>query len=987
MASSSNAGSIVERTYNTTVQYKPGKFQCGKMGDVYFSASSPALKERQNQRIMCLKDKHLHEFQEEKILKKVVSGQDGRQKIEKTSEYPYSIHVQLEMEFPNAAYGGSGSLVGPHHVLTCGHNIYDVKTGKWATKITVHPGRNGKSAPYGEATVTKAYTFDNYTSGKERTYDIAVLLLDRSVGKYTGWGGLCSAPDDSLRGATFNITGYPGDKGFDQMWSMSHKVKNVGKETFDYEIDTFGGQSGSAIWVKDMFGSVKIMGVHTLGGFDKNSGVRISKDKFIKLFQTTIANTYKIEKNQQISLSSSSPSSRQNSSNTLNNQFSNLSIGSSSSNSPKLSEQRYNQSNDNPHIHQANQNYPNASYGRGFNPQGGYAQHNYTAPVNSQTGTYGGMHTDNQYLNNSPTHYYNPHIHQANQNYPNASYGRGFNPQGGYAQHNYTPPVNSQTGIYGGIHTDNQYLNNSPTHYYNSHVNQPHYHQNHHLHASSNIHSTSSSSSLNSNHSLNINPTQTAQPSPLPSIALGKAVWEKHFKSVEGVQGPLPSNIEEILEGPTPFKVEGYSGNKVRDTHILVWIPEKVDGFPISLNGLKNLFNRYRYYNSSKMESAFGSLKLKKATWILSSKNVLVGSQDKTYDQQKKFLSTHAPETYSLPKGLELIAALLIYEKEMKKRVMTSYRLAYTRCQDGMCVGGFSGDGLCVSERSQVRVRNVGIACVQRFTDNQYLNNSPTHYYNPQFNQQHYQQNHHLHASSNIHSTSSSSSLNSNHSLNINPIQTTQSSPLPSIALGKSVWQKHFKSVEGVQGPLPSNIKEILDAPTPFKVEGYSGKVSDTHILVWIPEKVDGVAVSLDRLNTLFKYREYFEHVKKELGSQKLGKATWVLISKNVLEGSRKKTYNEQRQLMSAYASKGYTLPKALELTAALLIHEKENKEELLTGYHPSTYTLCQDSLNNNKWPVVIGGFDYNGLDVRNEWTDHQAVQFRGVVGARKFDA
>ncbi|WP_194848288.1 trypsin-like serine peptidase [Candidatus Neptunochlamydia vexilliferae] len=337
MASSSNinTGNIVERTYSTTVQYKPGKFQYGKMEDVYFSASSPPLKKEQNQRIMLLRDKKLNEFQEETVLKKVIPGQDGRQRIQKTSEYPYSIHVQLEMKFSDGTYGGSGSLIGPHHVLTCGHNVYDIKTKKWATKITAYPGRNEKSAPYGKATVIKAYTFNNYTNNKERAYDIALLLLDRSVGKYTGWGGLCSAPDDSLKGATFNITGYPGDKGLDQMWSMSHKIKSIEKEIFEYEIDTNRGQSGSAIWVKDEFGSVKIMGVHTLGGFDKNSGVRISKDKFTKLFQTTIANTYKIQKSQQSNLtpSSSSSSSSQNSSDAFINQFSDLSISSNPSNS------------------------------------------------------------------------------------------------------------------------------------------------------------------------------------------------------------------------------------------------------------------------------------------------------------------------------------------------------------------------------------------------------------------------------------------------------------------------------------------------------------------------------------------------------------------------------------------------------------------------------------------------------------------------------
>ncbi|MBF5059370.1 F-box protein [Candidatus Neptunochlamydia vexilliferae] len=198
--------------------------------------------------------------------------------------------------------------------------------------------------------------------------------------------------------------------------------------------------------------------------------------------------------------------------------------------------------------------------------------------------------------------------------------------------------------------------------------------------------------------------------------------------------------------------------------------------------------------------------------------------------------------------------------------------------------------------------------------------------------------------------------------------------------LGKREWKKHFKKVEGIEKPLPPNINKILSAPTPFKVEGYSGKVRDTHILVWIPEVVDGVTISLNGLNTLFKYGYYKDYVKNELGGQKLGKATWVLISKNILEGSRDKTYDEQKKIMSAYVSQGYSLPKALEVTAALLIHEKETKKRLLNN-DPWTYTRCQAWVTINREPVAIGGFAAGGLTVTSSrW----AYQPHGVVGVRK---
>ena len=111
-------------------------------------------------------------------------------------------------------------MVGPHHLLTCGHNVYDTKVKAWADEITVYPALNEAQAPFGFAKAIKAYTFSNWTERGERQYDIALLILDKSIGKETGWGGLLSEEDQELSKEEVNIYGYPGDKGFKQMWGM-----------------------------------------------------------------------------------------------------------------------------------------------------------------------------------------------------------------------------------------------------------------------------------------------------------------------------------------------------------------------------------------------------------------------------------------------------------------------------------------------------------------------------------------------------------------------------------------------------------------------------------------------------------------------------------------------------------------------------------------------------------------------------------------------
>jgi len=45
-----------------------------------------------------------------------------------------------------------------------------------------------------------------------------------------------------------------------------------------YDIDTFGGQSGSPIWQQTTELGLIAVGIHTTGGVSSNSGTRINQD-------------------------------------------------------------------------------------------------------------------------------------------------------------------------------------------------------------------------------------------------------------------------------------------------------------------------------------------------------------------------------------------------------------------------------------------------------------------------------------------------------------------------------------------------------------------------------------------------------------------------------------------------------------------------------------------------------------------------------------
>lgn len=226
----------------------------------------------------------------EKLLKRVNQNKDGRLPVETTVDWPYRIHGQLTMVYGEQnEYGGSGVLIGPHHVLTAGHCVYDFSKREWANSVSVYFGLNENSVPFEKTNVVKAYTFKQWKDKGDKDYDLALLLLDSSIGRIIGWSGIgCSMNEEAL-GMPVTITGYPADKGFTKMMTMTHNIKTTKHERFYYDIDTYGGQSGGGIWVNTGgFSGINpyVVGIHTCGEEspgEGNSGVRLSTNKFMQI--------------------------------------------------------------------------------------------------------------------------------------------------------------------------------------------------------------------------------------------------------------------------------------------------------------------------------------------------------------------------------------------------------------------------------------------------------------------------------------------------------------------------------------------------------------------------------------------------------------------------------------------------------------------------------------------------------------------------------
>lgn len=225
-----------------------------------------------------------------------VIGPDGRVQVTNTTYYPSRAIAHLYIIFPNGSSGTcTGWFIGPRMVATAGHCVHTGgSSGQWASSITVRPGRNGSVSPYGSATAIQLYSVSGWTSSGNRDYDYAAIKLSSYLGNTVGWFGFRTQSSHTFSG-TYTLRGYPGDKPYGTMWTMNGSILGTSQNIYHlfYQIDTYGGQSGSAVYhnYSDNCNPCSVA-IHTLGltsleppyGSTHNSGVRITQSVFNNLF-------------------------------------------------------------------------------------------------------------------------------------------------------------------------------------------------------------------------------------------------------------------------------------------------------------------------------------------------------------------------------------------------------------------------------------------------------------------------------------------------------------------------------------------------------------------------------------------------------------------------------------------------------------------------------------------------------------------------------
>lgn len=210
---------------------------------------------------------------------------------------------------------------------------------------------------------------------------------------------------------------------------------------------------------------------------------------------------------------------------------------------------------------------------------------------------------------------------------------------------------------------------------------------------------------------------------PNPIFSFGQEQWKKYFGEI-GTSPRLPSNIYEVLSSPCPFN----KGKTVEQTHILVLIPETLNGTKMTLKRFGNLVQsldlkhgKARYDQNSIFSPSDDDMPFESSYWVLMTRNIVEATKGEGFLEQQRIIRTHYPK-YNTP-FLEEVVLCAFMEYITKGFCFGKEDATFTRCLSrsrfvltAMSVGNFTSDGLLVSHFPDSKYRNVGIAPVQRFS-------------------------------------------------------------------------------------------------------------------------------------------------------------------------------------------------------------------------------------------------------------------------------
>jgi glutamyl endopeptidase len=166
-----------------------------------------------------------------------IIGPDNRTQTPNTSVFPASAVVLIET---NTGWC-TGWLYDDDTVATAAHCIHN--GGQWVTSVTVTPGRNGNSKPFGTCGAVSLNVVAGWIATGFPDYDYGAIKLNCRVGINTGWFGM-----KTQRGPSSYVKGYPQDKPYGTQWQSTGTASSWVDPIISITNDVKPGDSGAPVY-------------------------------------------------------------------------------------------------------------------------------------------------------------------------------------------------------------------------------------------------------------------------------------------------------------------------------------------------------------------------------------------------------------------------------------------------------------------------------------------------------------------------------------------------------------------------------------------------------------------------------------------------------------------------------------------------------------------------------------------------------------------
>ncbi len=157
---------------------------------------------------------------------------------------------------------GSGTTIGPRHVLTASHVVnWTGGTDGGVSWLTFSPGYFDGTGPWGEIGATQVIYWEQapgQLTDQQTAFDYVVLVMEERIGEVVGYPGFRQYDDDWNGGKFWQYIGYPGElsSGERPAFQGDGVVSTVQEESLSgqtgYVMGHFNeftpGQSGGSIW-------------------------------------------------------------------------------------------------------------------------------------------------------------------------------------------------------------------------------------------------------------------------------------------------------------------------------------------------------------------------------------------------------------------------------------------------------------------------------------------------------------------------------------------------------------------------------------------------------------------------------------------------------------------------------------------------------------------------------------------------------------------